>query len=145
MGDVRTGFSFVELVVALVVVGLVAAFGLPRLRTTLDRIAVDAAAVDITTAVAVTRAEAVMRATRARLVISADTLGIDIDGPAGWEPFARWPGPRDRGVELAVSNPELVFAPTGIGWGASNTTVVLRRSDQVEKVTMSRTGRVKRW
>jgi len=44
-----------------------------------------------------------------------------------------------------VSNPVVVFDAIGIGWGASNTTVVLRRGTRVEKITLSRIGRVKRW
>ena len=44
-----------------------------------------------------------------------------------------------------MSNPEVVFGPTGLTWGVSNTKVVLRRGTQVEVLTVSSVGRVKRW
>jgi len=131
--------------VVLLVVGVVAAMGLPRFERLRDWIATDHAAREVTTALAVGRHGAVMQATRARVIIAADTLRIDRLGETGWEPWWRRPGPAELGVQLEVSNPVVVFGPTGMGWGVSNTTVVLRRGSQVETITTSRVGRVKRW
>src|SRR6266545_7235428 len=139
------GFSLVELAVALVIVGILAAVGMPRLQRLRDWIATDHAAREVTTALALGRHGAVMQATRARVMIAADTLRIDRLGETGWEPWWRRPGPAELGVQLEVSNPVVVFGPTGMGWGVSNTTVVLRRGSQVETITTSRVGRVKRW
>ena len=139
------GFSLIELAVVLVVVALILATGLPRFGRLLDWIAADAAARDVTTAFAVSRAEAVMQATRSRVVIGADSLRIDRWEGDSWAPYLRWPGPASRGVTLQVSNPEVVFSPLGMGWGASNTKVVLQRGSQIETITTSRVGRVKRW
>jgi prepilin-type N-terminal cleavage/methylation domain-containing protein len=139
------GFSLVELAVVLLVVGLLTAVGLPRLQGLLDWLATDRAARDITTALAVGRHAAVLQATRARVLIAADTLRIDGLGAAGWEPWWRRVGPAASGVRLEVSNPVVMFAPTGMGWGVSNTKVVLRRGSHVETITTSRVGRVKRW
>jgi prepilin-type N-terminal cleavage/methylation domain-containing protein len=142
------GFSLVEVAIVLLVVALLAAVGLPRLGPFLDRIAADQAAQEITTALAVGRHGAVMQATRARVTIAADTLRIDrlkVGGAGEWEAWWRQPGPTDLRVQLEVSNPVVVFGPTGAGWGASNTKVVLRRGSQIETITVSRLGRVKRW
>lgn len=141
----RAGFSLMELVLVLAVVALVSAVGLPRLSAMLDHAATDAAARDVTTLLAVARAAAVSQGQRARLSIAPDTLRLDLLDPAGWRPFLRWPGPLDRGVALQVSNPEVQFGPTGVGWGPSNTTVTLRRGSHIETITTSRVGRVKRW
>jgi prepilin-type N-terminal cleavage/methylation domain-containing protein len=141
----RRGFSLVELTLTLAVVAVVTAVTLPRLGGVLDWLAVDAEATKVTAALAVTRHLAIMRGARARLIIAVDSLRIDRWDDGTWTPQLRWAGPRDAGVRLEVSNPELVFGPTGIGWGASNTTVVLRRGSRFEMITTSRLGRVKRW
>lgn len=139
------GYSLSELAVVLAVIGLVTALALPRWGTLLDRIAVERAASELTTALAVTRNAAVLRTTRARLSIAPDSLGIDEWGDRRWLPMLRWPGPEGHGVSLELSNETVIFGATGIGLGASNTTVVLRRGTQTAKITMSRVGRVKRW
>jgi prepilin-type N-terminal cleavage/methylation domain-containing protein len=138
------GFTLVELLVVLMILTVAVSLGVPRVGSALDRIATDGAARDITTALATTRAAAVLQGTRARLRIAADSLRIDREGALGWEPYARWPGPSASGVSLQVSNPEIVFGPLGLGWGLANTRVELRRGSQIETITTSRLGRVKR-
>lgn len=139
------GFSLVEVALTLSVLGLVTVVTLPRFRGVVDWIVADSAARQVTTALAVARHAAVMRSTKTRVQIAADSLRIDRWEDAGWVSFARWAGPAHEAVELQVSNPEVVFGPTGIGWGASNTSVTLRRGSRTERLTVSRVGRVKRW
>jgi prepilin-type N-terminal cleavage/methylation domain-containing protein len=141
----REGFTLTELAVGLLLVAILTGIGLPRLGRTLDWIAADAAARDVTTALAVTRATAAMHGIRTRLVITADSLRLDRWEEARWLPVRRWPGPASRGVTLEVSNPEVTFDPLGLGWGVSNTRVVVRRGRSSEMVTVSVVGRVKRW
>ncbi len=147
----RRGYSLAELAVVLAVLGVVTAVTLPRLWGWLDWVAVDRAAVEVSTALAVARSAAVFDGSRSRLLIAADSLRIDrraggSGGPqTAWQPYARWPGPAQHGVALEVSNPEVVFMPSGIAWGLSNTRVVLRRGPHVATITVSRVGRVKRW
>jgi prepilin-type N-terminal cleavage/methylation domain-containing protein len=141
----QRGYSLAELAVALSVVGLVMAVTLPRWGSLLDQISVERAASELTTALAVARNEAVVRATRARLSIDSDSLRIDEWGDRGWAAVSHWPGPERYGVSLAVSNPTVIFGPTGIGWGYSNTKVLLRRGLHTATITTSRVGRVKRW
>jgi prepilin-type N-terminal cleavage/methylation domain-containing protein len=138
------GFSLVELLVVLMILSVVVALATPRVGPALDRIATDGAARDVTTAIAVTRAAAVLQGTRARLRIAPDSLRVDRESALGWEPVARWPGPAAAGVSLQVTNPEIVFGPLGLGWGLANTRVELRRGSQIETITTSRLGRVRR-
>jgi type II secretory pathway pseudopilin PulG len=138
------GFTLVDLLVVLLILAVVVSLGVPRLQPALDRIATDAAARDVTTALATARAAAVLQGSRARLRIAADSLRVDREGALGWEPYARWPGPAASGVGLQVSNPEIVFGPLGLGWGLANTRVELRRGSQIETITTSRLGRVRR-
>jgi len=141
----RRGFTLTELAVVLAILALVTAITLPRLGGLLDWIAVNTAAQDVTTAVAVTRSAGVMQGSRRRLVIAPDSLRIDRWSGDSWTPLERWPGPDRHGVSLEVSNPVVVFDPIGLAWGLSNTKVVLRRGLRSETITLSRLGRVKRW
>ncbi len=140
----RRGYTLIELVVVLAIVAMITTLTVIRLVPLVDWIAADGAARDVTSALALTRTVAVLRGTRARLRIATDSLRIDREGTAGWEPYARWPGPASAGVSLTVSNPEVVFSPLGIAWGLSNTRVVLTRGSQIETITTSRLGRVRR-
>jgi len=141
----RRGFTLTELAVALAILAIVTAITLPRLQGLLDWIAVNTAAQDVTTAVAVTRYAAIMQGGRRRLVLARDSLRIDRWSGDSWVPHERWPGPDRHGVALEVSNPVVVFDPIGLAWGLSNTKVVLRRGVRSETITLSRLGRVKRW
>ena len=145
MQSMRRGFSLAELAAVLALVSVVTAVTLPHARAWLDWVAVDRAAVEITTALALARHAAVMDGSRAHLLIAADSLRLDRWGAGAWLPFARWAGPAHHGVTVELSNPEVVFIPTGIAWGLSNTRVVLRRGTKVATLTVSRVGRVKRW
>jgi prepilin-type N-terminal cleavage/methylation domain-containing protein len=138
------GFTLSELVIAIVIAAVLLGVALPRLRPALDRVATEAAAGDITAALATTRHTAIARGQRARLVIAADSLRLDLWSGTAWTGAARWPGPATHRVSLQVSNPVVAFSPTGVGWGASNTTITLRRGSQVETITTSRVGRVRR-
>ena len=138
------GFTLPELAIGLVLVGLLSALAAPRLRPALDRAATATAAIEVTTALATTRHTAIAQGVRARLVIAADSLRLDVWNGASWTAAARWPGPAAHRVALQVSNPIVTYSPLGIGWGASNTTITLRRGSQVETITTSRIGRVRR-
>ena len=139
------GFTLLELMVVVGIAAVLLALGFPRAARLMDWIKTELAVRDVITALAVGRNGAVLQSTRARLTLATDTLRIDRLGAQGREPWWRTPGPSSHGVALETSNRIVIFGPTGMGWGASNTTVVLRRGSQAETITMSRVGRVKRW
>jgi prepilin-type N-terminal cleavage/methylation domain-containing protein len=139
------GFSLLELMIVTCIAALLMAFGLPRAARVMDWLATEHAVRDVTTALAVGRHGAVLEATRARVTFADDTLRIDRFESQGWVPWWRTPGPASRGVTMEVSNPVVIFGPTGMGWGISNTKIVLRRGSQAETITLSRVGRVKLW
>src|SRR5262249_22726935 len=133
------------LLVVLAIAGLLLGWWIPRAARLWDWLETERAARDVMTALAVGRNGAVMQSTRARIIIASDTLRIDRLFAGGLTPWWRRPGPASHGVTLEVSNPIVTFGPTGMGWGVSNTRIVLRRGSQAETITTSRVGRVKRW
>lgn len=141
----RRGHTLLELVVTLTLMALAGALAYPRLRGWLDWVAVQRSATELTTALAVTRSTAILRAIRARLEIRQDSLRLDGWENQGWVALGRWPGPEQHGVRMAVSNPFVTFGAIGLGWETANTGVVLTKGLQSATITTSRLGRVKRW
>lgn len=138
------GFTLLELAIVLVIAGFVLALSMPPVRRALDHLAADGAARDVTTLLATARQTAVAQGRRARLRVDAESLAIDTLGVAGWGRHRSWSGPAGRGVTLATNNPVVIFAPTGLAWGVSNTSISLSRGSHVETVIVSRVGRVRR-
>ena len=143
--EFNVGFTALELMVVTCIAGVLLMLWFPRAARLMDWIKTEHAVRDMTTALAVARHGAIQRAVRSRLTISADTLRIDRLEEGSWKPWWRQPGPSSHGVLLQVSNPVVTFGPNGIGWGASNTRIVLSRGSQAETITVSRVGRVKVW
>ena len=67
----RRGITLAELMVMVAIVAIVMAVTIPRMAALRDWIAVNTAAQDVTTALAVAQNAAVMEGTRARAVIAA--------------------------------------------------------------------------
>jgi prepilin-type N-terminal cleavage/methylation domain-containing protein len=139
------GFTLLELVIVTCIAGILLAFWVPRASQLMDWFATERAARDVTTAIAVGRHGAVMRATRARIRFNPDSIRIERLESQSWVPWWQTPGPASYGVRMEISNPTITVGPNGMAWGVSNTRIVLRRGSQSETITMSRVGRVKRW
>ncbi len=138
------GHSLLELVFVLGLLGLLLALGLPRIAGWRDRIAVQRAAWELASFYDVSRYAAILRARRVRLEFAADTLRAIYEGVVDSEFLGR-PGPSRLGVTLRVSRAAIRLGPTGLGWGAANTKLVLTRGVAAESLTTSRLGRVKHW
>jgi prepilin-type N-terminal cleavage/methylation domain-containing protein len=140
----RRGVTFPELVIVLVIVGVLLALAIPRLAGWLDRIAVDRAAQEISTFHDAARFTAIARSQRVRLDFSSDSLHATLEGPTD-SVFLRWPGPARHGVSLTASRAATRFQSNGLGLGAANTRLILRRGAAAETLTTSLLGRLKRW
>ncbi|MDA1080139.1 MAG: hypothetical protein O2973_00460 [Gemmatimonadetes bacterium] len=137
---VRHASTLIELVLTMVMIGIVAAIAVPNLRTIIDRMNVRAATQDVVLGlwaarnIATTRGEYASfvvdsKAGRVRVISGGDTVFVrDIAGR--------------RGVNVAVTRDSVTYAPTGIGYGAANTRIVLSRGKRSHTVTTSRLGRV---
>jgi hypothetical protein len=50
---------------------------------------------------------------------------------------------RAHGVTLETTRPSITYAPTGLGYGAANLSLIVRRNRVVDTVLVSRLGRVR--
>jgi prepilin-type N-terminal cleavage/methylation domain-containing protein len=140
----RRGFTFPEATIALIVIGLLAAVTIPRLGMRWDALRTDRAAHELASFYTRARFAAVFQGKRVRVTFTPDRL------EAAWETpvdsvFLVAPGPARHGVSLTASRPVIRIGPDGLGWGAANTRLLLRRGAAVESLTTSRLGRLRRW
>src|SRR5687767_12430008 len=73
-GPMRHGFTLLELILTVVLVGLLIGIAMPPARRMLDRVTVDGAAREIATAHAYARITAVVRSRAMVLTIAPDTI-----------------------------------------------------------------------
>ncbi|HET6797995.1 MAG TPA: GspH/FimT family pseudopilin [Gemmatimonadales bacterium] len=138
----RQGFSLLETVLVLAVMGLLCGLALPHLAGVLDTVSVDAAANHLVAAHQRARLMAVARSQVTVLTVDADRLSIRHRG----EDTVLWSenGPSAQGVDLAGSvTRQLTFSPEGFTLGLSNATLDLSRGRAHRRVVVSRVGRVR--
>lgn len=128
----------------LCVMGIVYALAWPRVAASLDRIAVERAASELASFYDAGRYVAIMRSSRVRLEFEVDSLRAVVERGLDSVAFVR-PGPGSHGATLRASRDVIRIGPTGIGYGAANTKLVVWRGAAAESLTTSRLGRLKRW
>lgn len=139
------GLTLPELLCVLAILGVTTAIVAPPLARALDRIAVDEAADRYAAVHETTRQLAIARSGLARLELDTarGTITMSWRGVTdAWDTVDTRPLGRAR---LAASGLAVTFTPYGFGWGFSNTTIVLSRGAAAETLTVSRSGRLKRW
>jgi Tfp pilus assembly protein FimT len=137
----RAGTTIVELMLTVVLMGIMSAVGLPRVRATLDRLSVRGAKQDVVFALAAARSVAIRRGDYA--AFSADPHSGHVRVRLGGETVIDRELTARRGVSISASRESVTFAPSGLGYGAANTTIVLRRGGAADTIVTSRLGRVR--
>jgi Tfp pilus assembly protein FimT len=137
------GATLLEIILALLVMGLLGTIVLPSARDLHDRLLVDGAARSIASAHARARLTATIESQPALLTIDADSIRINL--LSGADTLARWaiPGPAVEGVALSGGGRRVLFAPSGLSFGFANATYTLTRGARVKQVVVSRYGRVR--
>lgn len=138
------GATLAELLTVLVIVGVTAAIVTPPLSRALDSASVHAAADRYAALHETARQLAVARSRLARLEL--DTTGpaatISLRQAGAWDTVRTW---NLGGARLSATQTTITFSQLGLGFGASNTRLVFSRGTSAETLTVSRTGRLKRW
>lgn len=134
------GFTLPELLVVLLLASIVLGFAFVRLGAAADRAAVRAAVSDAASVFIGARNAAIYR--RAPVAVHIDTSSALLLTRADSLVLGR----RDLhafGVHLSASRDSMAFDGRGLGVGAANLSLVVRRGQAVDTLFLSRLGRVR--
>lgn len=120
--------------------------GAPRLRCLVDRAAVTSATARVGAVLAVARAAAIARGARTRVEVDTaqGALAVLTGEDAARPETLRVAALRsEEGVRLSATRTRLTYESTGMGYGVSNTRIVVARGGESDTVVVSRLGRVR--
>jgi len=138
----RFGMTFIEVSITVAILGVMAGLTFPRFGSYRDRIAVDAATSSTMSLLAAARHAALRRATRTAVHLDSARGSVSI--VAGIDTIEQRPMREVHQVEFSTSRDSIAFAPSGLGYGAANTQIILRRGVAADTISVSRMGRARR-
>jgi Tfp pilus assembly protein FimT len=137
----RRGYSLIQMLVVLAIVAILCGISIPRLGSARDQSAVRGAATQVATTFALARSAAVLRASRVAVVI--DPASVTLRVLADAETLHVRALRPEFGVTLEATRDSVAYGPTGRGYGAANSSIILRRGSAADTVFVSRLGRVR--
>lgn len=138
----RPAVTLAEVAVVLAVMGVLLALAAPRIAGSADRAAVGAAAGELTSLFATARRTAIHR--RVPVAVEIDTMRGAVRVVAGGALLLRRDIAGAYGARLSANRDSMAYDPRGLGIGAANLSVIIRRGAAVDTVVVSRLGRVRR-
>ena len=137
----RPALTLLELVIVLVVIGLLSIITVREAGHYLDRLAARSAVTEAAEVIHEARDEAL--ALHTLVSVRFDTARDELSLRARGRPPTVHALGHAHGVALAASRDSLVFDARGLGYGASNLTLIARRGRVAETLVVSRLGRVR--
>ena len=137
----RPALTLLELVIVLVVIGLLSIITVREAGHYLDRLAARSAVSEAAEVIHQARDEALSLHTVVSVRI--DTVRDELALHARGQSLALHALGHAHGVALATSRDSLAFDARGLGYGASNLTLIVRRGRAAETLVVSRLGRVR--
>lgn len=140
----QPGFTLVEVMIAVVVMGMIMAIGAPKLASIRDQAAVRSATQQIGAYVATARAAAIRRGLRANFKTSADTMWVEIQQPGAPEAIVpRIPLASTFNVAVQSSGDSITFDARGFALGLNATQkFIVTRAAAKDSVCVTRLGMV---
>ena len=138
----RTGTTLIEAGVAIAILGIMAGMTFPRFGSYRDRVAVEAATSATLSLLATARHTALRRALRT--AVHLDTAGAVVLVVAGKDTIERRPLQQVHGVTFTTTRDSIAYTASGLGYGAANTQIVMRRGAAADTISVSRLGRARR-
>ena len=138
----RVGHTLIELAIALAIIAILLSMAAPRLGTLRDRASVRSASTEIAALLSSARRVAMLRSSSAMVVFDEERSAASILVGADTV-LARGVG-SELGVSVATTRDTVLYGPSGRGWGASNTSIIVSRGRWADTLFVSRLGRVRR-
>jgi prepilin-type N-terminal cleavage/methylation domain-containing protein len=137
----RNAFTIVELIVTVCILGILSAIAMPWAGELLDRVRVRGAVVEIASTFSAARHIAIARS--AQTTIDIDTVAQAIYVSVGIDTLRKRKIGAEHGVQLSASRVRMSYSATGMGYGAANLSVFVRRNASADTVFVSRLGRLR--
>lgn len=143
----RNGFTAAELLMVVSIVGLVSAFGFPRLSQAREESARNSAKGYVATYIATARAAAIQHSRTARFNTTGNALWVTVRNAAGTDVTIAGPTQLDSlyDVSLESTVTSIAFDPRGLATAlpTEGATFTLRRGDAQEVICVTRMGMVR--
>lgn len=137
----RRGFTLLDQLLTLLVLGALLALGLQGVGALRDRLSVHAARRALTDALALAREHASAAGTRT--AVRFESGGARVSVHVGTDTVHQVPLAARHGVQLVASRDSMAYMPSGLGFGAANVRLILTRGHAADTITVSRLGRVR--
>lgn len=144
----KRGFSLIEMLVVVILIGIIASMGLPRLRRALEKQNIRSAKALLATLVATARGVAVQRGCSATLNMTSDSVWVTscgVNPPAavvavGTKKLVGG----EFNVTLAPTSAAIVYDPRGLATVFQSTTVRIIGPRYQDSVVINQVGKVTR-
>ena len=137
----RRAFTIIEITVTFGILSILSAIAIPWMGGILDRVKVRSAAVEIESLFSAARHIAIARGTQATVEIDPIAQAINIT--VGSDTVRKREIGAAHDVQISATRARMSYSATGMGYGAANLSVVVRRNASVDTVFVSRLGRVR--
>jgi prepilin-type N-terminal cleavage/methylation domain-containing protein len=142
----RKGFSMIEMIVVVILIGIIATIGFPRLRDGLEKQNVRSAKALIATLAATARGAAIQRGCSATLNLTVDSIWVSACGvnppAASVQVGTKKLVGDDFSVTLSSTAASVVYDPRGIATVFQPTTVYVTGPQYSDSVVINEVGRV---
>lgn len=144
-GAGRRGFTLIEMLITIVVIGALTAIAFPRMRQFGDGMAVRNGRNALANLATMTRARALTRGAPARLRVTQDSVWIELQTGAVWQSVGVSEQVMQRGGLTYAGPATLVFLPTGrviIPGGEEKAKLAVSHAGHTKSLFVSRYGRI---
>jgi prepilin-type N-terminal cleavage/methylation domain-containing protein len=137
----RHAFTLIELTVTICILSILSAIAIPRAGRLLDGIHVRGAVIEIESLFSAARHIAIAHGTQT--TVDVDTAARTMYVSAEGRTLRKAAIGADHDVRLTVTRSRMAYSATGMGYGAANLSVVVRRNAVADTVFVSRLGRLR--